>query len=63
MTRELDRYLKLFNNYQCRFKNITILIPLDLYERYVHVIDLTAYNHNFIKYGERSDTVIFRNWS
>lgn len=62
MTKELDSYLRLFNNYQCRFKNITILIPLDLYEKYIQVIDNFAYSHNFIKYGESAETVIFRNW-
>lgn len=63
MTKELDSYLRLFADYKCRFKNITILIPLDLYEKYLNVIDNFAYSHKFIKYGEKSDVVIFRNWS
>ena len=61
--KELNNYLKLFNNYERRFKHITILIPLELYERFKSIIEDHAANANFIKYGEQSEVVIFRNWS
>ena len=63
MNKELNSYLKLFNNYERRFKRITILIPLDLYEKYKSIIEERAFNSKFIKYGEKSEVVIFRNWS
>jgi len=60
--KELNSYLKLFNNYERRFKHITILIPLNLYEKFKNIIEDQATNTNFIKYGEQSEVVIFRNW-
>ena len=61
--KELNSYLKLFNNYERRFKHITILIPLELYERFKSIIEDHAKSTDFIKYGEQSEVVIFRNWS
>lgn len=60
--KELNSYLKLFNNYERRFKHITILIPLELYEKYKSIIEDHAANASFIKYGEHLEVVIFRNW-
>ena len=61
--KELTSYLKLFNNYERRFKHITILIPLNIYEKFKGIIEEHAAQASFIKYGEQSEVVIFRNWS
>lgn len=60
---EATKYLKLFYNYERRFKHITILVPLEIYLKHKFVFEKTAEETEFIKYGEESDTVIFRNWS
>ena len=59
---EVIRYLKLFYNYERRFKHITVLVPMELYNRYKYIFEKTAEETNFIKYGEESDTVVFRSW-
>ena len=59
---EAMKYIKLFYNYERRFKHITILVPVELYNRHKFVFEKTAEETEFIKYGEQADTVIFRNW-
>lgn len=61
--KELNSYLKLFTNYERRFKHLTILIPIELYNRFKAIIENHAESSGFIKYGEMSDVAIFRNWS
>ena len=63
MNKELNSYLKLFHNYERRFKRITILIPIYLYDKYRYIIEDNADKYGYIKSGEISDTVIFKNWS
>lgn len=61
--KEINSYLKLFHNYERRFKRITILIPLYLYDKNRYIIEFHANKYGYIKSGEISDTVIFKNWS
>ena len=61
--KELNSYLKLFTNYERRFKQLTILIPIELYNRFKGIIEDRAASSGFIKYGEISEVAIFRNWS
>ena len=60
--KELNSYLKLFTNYERRFKQLTILIPIELYNKFRGIIEDRAANSGFIKYGEISDVAVFRNW-
>lgn len=62
MNKELSRYLKLFTNYERRFKHLTILIPIELYNKFRSIIENQAETSGFIKYGEISDVAIFKNW-
>ena len=61
MDKELARYLKLFNNYERRFKSITILVPEDLYNKYQYIIEERASNTGFKKIGEKLGVVLFNN--
>ena len=60
---EVIKYLKLFYNYERRFKHITVLVPIELYNNYKFIFEETAKETDFIKYGEQSDIVIFRSWN
>ena len=62
MNKELNSYLKLFTNYERRFKHIQILIPLSIYYKNEYQIEEKAKQTGFIKYGELSGVLIFRNW-
>lgn len=61
MDQELFRYLKLFTNYERRFKSITVMIPLDLYNKYQFIIESKAKDTGFNKIGEIQNIVLFEN--
>lgn len=61
MDKELARYLKLFTTYERRFKSITVIIPIELYNKYTFIIENKAKDTGFNKIGEIQNIVLFEN--